>query len=86
MELRAKRRQTKDKIHELKQQWVIKMEKFEDEIHSKSDELELKQKDEVNKFEETWNSNEILVQFNKPSAQLLEIRKMQKIKANTFLY
>ncbi|KAK8852651.1 hypothetical protein M9Y10_017639 [Tritrichomonas musculus] len=72
---------TKDKIHELKQQWTIKMQRFEEEIQSKSDELEQKQKEEVEKFEETWNSAEILLQFNKPSAQLLEIRKMQRTKA-----
>ena len=72
---------TKDKLHELKNQWILKIQKFEDDIHSKNDELELKQKEEVAKFEETWNSSEILVQFNKPSAQLLEIRRMQKTKA-----
>ncbi|OHS93104.1 hypothetical protein TRFO_40589 [Tritrichomonas foetus] len=72
---------TKDKLHESKKQWKLKFDNFEIEIQNKLQELQIKHDEEIENFEKTWNSQEVLLQFNKPSAQLLEIRKLQRTKA-----
>ena len=72
---------TKDKLFQAKNEWEAKMAKFDEEIQIKQKELELKQNEELEQFEKTWNNPETLMQFNKPSAALIEIRKLQRSKA-----
>lgn len=67
----------KDKIESYKEEWEDKFQEFLDNKKEKQEELLEKQQHEVEDFQTKWESRETMLQFNKPSAQLLQIRKIQ---------
>lgn len=71
----------KSKILEIKREYKYKLENFEEEIATKSDELKQKHSEEITNFENTWDNQSVLMQYTKPSSQLIEIRRQQKNKA-----
>ena len=73
--------QTKQNIANINKKYDKLRKNFEEERKLKLKEIEANNEAEMQQLEEQVASPEFLHQFDKPSSQLLHIRKMQKVKA-----
>jgi hypothetical protein len=70
-----------DKLAEIRASWSERLEAFEAEKMCKLEEMRAKQEQERKEFEAHWNNPMTLLAFSKPSAQLMLIRKQQRLSA-----
>jgi hypothetical protein len=72
---------TKAKLSEIQETWTAKLADFESVINDRTLEMEERHRQEIHEYEARWNDTTTLVAFNKPSSQLIQIRKQQQLSA-----
>ena len=85
-ELQEKIDKLEQKYNECSQYWNEKMSKTREDHANKIQQLEENHQQEINKFEENWANPENLSQYNKPSMQLMNLRKAEQTLAFAKLF
>ncbi|KAH0786738.1 hypothetical protein GPJ56_009370 [Histomonas meleagridis] len=68
----------KSREKQLREKWDEVIQQNMEEADEKIDELKKRHKEEIEEFEKEWSKPEVMNRFNKPSSELLQIRKQQK--------